>query len=487
MTTDNSYTISHKPGGDQTGVSVADFVSSHEFKTAILTAALDCIISIDGQGKILAFNEAAEETFGYRSEDVLGKDLAEVLIPPEWRESHRRGIGRHIATRRSAILNRRIELTAMRADGSTFPAEVALVPLEVEHATVYTAFIRDISERKRNEAVQLGQNRILSMIATGDGLHDILEEIARFIEMQFERCLCTIELNPSGIIGSPYSGIDCGSGGQTEEGKAYSLPLEANTASHGAKAEWLSQREPAGASAFDASSSWPILGKDRAVLGKFVLHYHEATAPSLQDLQLINSCTDLARIAIESRASEERIRYLAHYDGLTSLPNRFLFREFLDLALQNGQRHGRRFAVMFVDFDKFKDINDTFGHEAGDKVLCEISSRLRHCLRSTDKIARMGGDEFYILIDDLSDACFARAIAQKLLTAAARPVRIGQAECQLSVSIGIAVYPGNGLDAETLLKNADAAMYRAKELGKNRYHFHSGNHDQEMKRGANLV
>jgi diguanylate cyclase (GGDEF)-like protein len=371
----------------------------------------------------------------------------------------------------------------MRADGSTFPAEVALVPLEVGQATIYTAFIRDISERKRNEATQLGQNRILSLIATGAPLSNILDEIARFIEVQYRHCHCAIELDACSVSGFPQNDL-ASTGSEPEKPGCGSYAIAAQARDHdksdsvaslpAGKAEWMSERTPSGAFNFNASSSWPILGKDRTVLGKIVLHYDETGAPTLQDLQLFNRCTDLARIAIESRASEERMRYLAHYDGLTNLPNRFLFREFLDLALRNGQRHGRRFAVMFIDFDRFKEINDTFGHEAGDTVLCEISARLRHCLRSTDKIARMGGDEFYILIDELTDTCFVRAIAQKLLAAAARPVRIGQTECQLSVSIGIVLYPGNGMDAETLLKNADTAMYRAKELGKNRYHFHNG-------------
>jgi diguanylate cyclase (GGDEF)-like protein len=188
---------------------------------------------------------------------------------------------------------------------------------------------------------------------------------------------------------------------------------------------------------------------------------------------LFDICTKLAGIAIESRASEEKIRYLAHYDGLTSLPNRFLFREYLDLALRNAQRHGEKFAVLFLDLDKFKEINDTLGHDAGDKVLREISKRLRSALRHTDKIARMGGDEFYVLIEELSNGHYAADIAQKLLDGASRPIRIGDQECQLSVSIGISIYPGDGNDGPTLLKNADYAMYRAKERGKNTYQFFS--------------
>jgi diguanylate cyclase (GGDEF)-like protein len=222
-----------------------------------------------------------------------------------------------------------------------------------------------------------------------------------------------------------------------------------------------------------ACSSWPIFGKSRKVLGTVALYFREAMAPTKEDLQLFSICTNLAGIAVESRASEEKIRYLAHYDGLTSLPNRFLFKEFLDLALRNARRHRKKFAVFFLDLDKFKDINDTFGHEAGDHVLKETAQRLRGCLRQTDKIARMGGDEFYILIEDLNDGQYAADVARKLLEEASRPLYIGDQQRQLSVSIGIGIYPDDGKNGQTLLKNADSAMYRAKHLGKNGYQFYS--------------
>jgi predicted signal transduction protein with EAL and GGDEF domain len=166
---------------------------------------------------------------------------------------------------------------------------------------------------------------------------------------------------------------------------------------------WRNLRDNPQAQDLKAYASWPLFGKHQNVLGTFTFYFRESTAPSEADCQLADICANLAGIAIESRMSEERIRYLAHYDGLTSLPNRFLFKEYLGLALRNAQRYASKFAVFFLDLDKFKEVNDTLGHAAGDQVLQEIATRLRSCLRHTDKIARMGGDEFYVLIEDLSD------------------------------------------------------------------------------------
>ncbi|WP_292934799.1 diguanylate cyclase [Noviherbaspirillum sp.] len=464
----------------------AALVDSEKFKSAILTASLDCIVSINHLGEIISFNEAAEATFGYCSDDVLGKKLADIIIPQAWRELHRLGIERFLATGTSSLLNRRLELTAMRADGSTLPVELAVVPLSVQNDPVFTAFIRDISERKHAETLQLGQNRILNMVATGVPLQEILTEIARFAENQSGRGLCSIQqLNDEGntLFGRIAPNLPPSCMAQLDDSEVGPSNGSCGTAVFRGEPVtvtdiasdplWAEQRDLVLQHGLKACTSWPIFGRNRKILGTFALYFREATAPTAKDLQLFEICTNLAGIAIESRASEEKIRYLAHYDGLTSLPNRFLFKEYLEMALGNARRHGKKFAVFFLDLDKFKEINDTLGHDAGDKVLREIAKRLRTSLRHTDKIARMGGDEFYVLIEELSDGRYAADVAQKLLGEASRPVRIGDQECRLSVSIGISVFPNDGNDGQTLLKNADSAMYRAKDKGKNGYEFHS--------------
>jgi diguanylate cyclase (GGDEF)-like protein len=134
--------------------------------------------------------------------------------------------------------------------------------------------------------------------------------------------------------------------------------------------------------------------------------------------------------------------------------------------------------VCFVDLDKFKDINDTLGHDAGDEVLRVIARRMRSVLRHTDKIARMGGDEFYVLIEDLNDGFHAAEVAGKLLEEACRSVCVDGIECRLSASIGISIYPDDGSEEQSLLQRADSAMYKAKESGKNAYRFFSAEADR---------
>src|SRR5690606_23263396 len=173
------------------------------------------------------------------------------------------------------------------------------------------------------------------------------------------------------------------------------------------------------------------------------------------------------------KRAEERIQYLATHDGLTGLPNRAMFTQLLGLAIESGKRYGRSFAVLFIDLDRFKVINDTLGHEAGDVLLREMSARLRDCLRASDVVARLGGDEFVALLHDVPDVAAVEAIARQILATATKPVAILGQECRVTASIGASIYPRDGRDEQTLMKNADMAMYAAKEEGKNNCQFWS--------------
>jgi len=176
----------------------------------------------------------------------------------------------------------------------------------------------------------------------------------------------------------------------------------------------------------------------------------------------------------DRKAAQEQVEYQAYHDVLTGLPNRLLFRDRISVALARARRSRRAVAVMFLDLDQFKLINDTLGHTVGDGLLQAAAERLVRCVRADDTVARMGGDEFTILISDLSDARSAATVAQKVLDSVSKPIEVDGHELYITTSIGIALFPEDGMDTETLLKNADRAMYRAKEAGRNNYQFSTG-------------
>ncbi len=577
----------------------------------IVQAALDCIISFDQDGCIIDFNPAAEHTFGHARADVIGQPLAERLLTPDSHAQFQQGMADLLKNRDSLLHKRRIELSAMHAEGMRFPVEVAVAPIALDGRLVFTAYMRDISEwkqsqailadsearyrqlidlspeaifvhqhgkfvllnqaclqlfgardsgellgqrvrpfmhpdykeiskkralalpmgelqtgqveevwlkldgtpfhaeasgskfiylgapavqvvmrdisaRKLAEALQRAQNEILAMIAGDAALPEILATLTRLIEDQSERGKCAIQLlnaershlhaavAPSLPKDYVAAITDLAVGPcHCSAGTAVFRRAAVQSADLASDPLWIMWREQALAHGFQACSSWPIFGKNNKVLGALSLHYRERQLPSAKDMQVIEIAANLAGIAIENKETEDRIRYLAHYDEMTALPNRALFNQILNHAMKAAHRRQQKLAVMFVDLDRFKNINDTFGHSAGDQALQEFADRMRGCLRENDTVARMGGDEFYVLIEELADGQVAANVAEKILEEASRPFYVDGQECHLSASIGIALYPDDGADAVALLKNSDIAMYRAKSDGKNAYRFYS--------------
>ena len=173
----------------------------------------------------------------------------------------------------------------------------------------------------------------------------------------------------------------------------------------------------------------------------------------------------------EQKTAREQMEYQAYHDVLTDLPNRLLFRDRIGIALAHAKRTGRGVAVMFLDLDQFKLVNDKYGHPVGDRQLQAIASRLVNSVRAEDTVARIGGDEFTVLLADVADRRAAAVVAQKVLDAVRLPIRIDANELFVTTSIGISIFPDDGTEAETLLRNADRAMYRAKEMGRNNYQY----------------
>ncbi|MGB5218156.1 MAG: EAL domain-containing protein [Smithella sp.] len=177
----------------------------------------------------------------------------------------------------------------------------------------------------------------------------------------------------------------------------------------------------------------------------------------------------------ERKRIEQELNHLATHDALTGLPNRLMFSQLLDHAIHSAQRYKKQLAVLFIDLDRFKTINDSLGHDAGDQLLKEIARRLRQSLRNVDVVGRLGGDEFILLIEDFQEIKQLEIIAHKILSTVIKPMVLLGKECRVTASIGISVFPKDGQEEQLLMKNADIAMYFAKEEGKNNFQFYSEN------------
>ena len=242
----------------------------------------------------------------------------------------------------------------------------------------------------------------------------------------------------------------------------------------------------AGEGGTKSGASFPLL-KGSEATGVLLFLSSEKDAFSGELVELLARLAENISFALENfdrdeekRHADEQIQYLATHDALTGLPNRAMFNELLDLTIKSARRNSRNCAVLFIDLDRFKIINDTLGHAAGDALLVQVGQRLRSCVRESDVVVRLGGDEFIIILNEISHRDQAALIAAKVLSSVSAGIMLAGHESHTTASIGIAVFPSDGTDVETLTKNADMAMYLAKEHGKNEFRFFENEMDASV-------
>ena len=228
-----------------------------------------------------------------------------------------------------------------------------------------------------------------------------------------------------------------------------------------------------------SGAALPLLSRGRSV-GVLLIMSSERDTFTPEVVDLLERLAGNVSFALEHfdrieerERAEERIKYLATHDSLTDLPNRTMFNQLLEFAIKSAKRYERQCAILFIDLDRFKIINDSLGHAAGDAMLVEMARRLRQGVRAGDVVARLGGDEFVILLHEIAESQEIATVAHDLISSLSQPLELNGHECRVTASIGIARYPDDGSDEQTLMKNADIAMYHAKEEGKNDVRFFS--------------
>jgi diguanylate cyclase (GGDEF)-like protein len=332
-----------------------------------------------------------------------------------------------------------------------------------------------------------GQSQILRMIALSAPLEEVLERLMHLVESQLTGIHASVLLLDE-------DGGHLRSGAAPSLSRAYTktidgLPIGPSAGSCGAAAFrreavivkdimqdplWEDWRELAATHGYRSCWSTPIFSHQGAVLGTFAMYSATVREPSQAETRHIEEATNIAGIAIERKQSEDRIHFLANHDALTGLPNRALLESRLSQAISSAERNDCWAAVVFVDLDNFKIVNDSLGHNAGDELLKIVSRRMADGVRTTDTVIRLGGDEFIIvLLDQPKRADIVAAKIQTLTADIAAPVRLLGHDLKVTSSMGIALYPGDGADADALIANADAAMYRAKALGRDNFQFYT--------------
>jgi len=409
-------------------------------------------------GRIVYVNEAFSRMTGYSSEEATGR-TPRILLGPQTDRDQLNDVRQSLSNSESV----RVELINYRKDGSAYWVDVNFVPIKDGQGefTHWVAVQRETTYRKREEDLERDRNRVLELVACNEPLESVLTHLTRMVDRQCPDLRCSVLLMREGaLIQAAGASLPAGAlDGLQELGSGA-----------GAGAPQLGRYQallPGPRSG--VSWSVPILAGSGKVLGGVAITCKLPRKPAEDELDLIGKTCRLAAIAIEQRQLTDKLAYQAQHDSLTGLPNRVLFEDRLQQALAMARRQGWLVAVLFVDLDRFKQINDTLGHPVGDLLLQQVARRLENCIRRTDTLARMGGDEFTLLLTELRDHQYSLTVAQKLLDALKAPFHLDGYELFVTASVGISVYPRDGRDAATLQRNADSAMYRAKNQGKNNF------------------
>lgn len=442
---------------------------------------------------------SVEAMGGYR---MRSADFARRLVHPEDACLVAEHIQRALQTGDTGLLE--VEVRIMCADGESRWVHVSYkIEKDGQAATVrLVGTMQDITERKLAEHTQIRLNRALKLLSDCNMAlvhaaeeQALLSEICRLIVEQGGYRMAWVGYAEHDAERSVHPvahwGDDRGylrgvgiSWADTEQGRgptgtAIRTGQTNINQDYRTNPNMVLWRDAALASGYLASIALPL--KDRGhILGALTLYASEANAFSEDEVKLLEElANDLAygivtlRTRIEHAEAEKQLEFLAHHDMLTKLPNRLLLRDRFEQAIAQADRAHSGVAVMFLDLDNFKQVNDTLGHTYGDKLLVRVVERLRGCLRDADTISRQGGDEFVILLPNLRDLAVISGIAQHIVESFASPFEIDSYSINTTFSIGVSLYPDDGKEFDTLLRNADTALYQAKDSGRDTYRFFS--------------
>lgn len=395
--------------------------------------------SLDSEGRIVRINDTQLAWLGYRRDEIVERTVFADLLTGRSRSTFDSGFARL----KTAGSVRDLELEVLRKDGSVLLGLFSATAIHDAHGNYVAcrATLFDITERKRVEENLHLAEKVFAHSSEGVLITDRDKRI-----LSVNSAFTAITgYEPAEVLGE--------------------RPGMLKSDMHD-RAFYRRMRRALREKGFWSGEVW-----DRRKDGGLYPSRLTINAVNDKRTSAVTHYIALFSDITERKASEEHIRRLAQYDFLTNLPNRVLFDDRLVQTLASAKRHNKLFAVMFLDLDRFKNVNDSLGHRAGDRLLQQVAERLRGALRESDTVCRQGGDEFVILLSEINYAEDVAYVAHKVIQTVSQPYQLQDRELVVTASVGISVFPDDGGDPDTLLKNADSAMYHAKSTGRNNYQF----------------
>jgi diguanylate cyclase (GGDEF)-like protein/PAS domain S-box-containing protein len=441
------------------------------------------VIITDRNLRIVYTNATFEGTFGHTIAGAQGQKVNELLAGPHTDPAVLRRLQRCAGSDSGGD----VEVLAYDKNGDEIWLSAHVKAFRNARGKVkyLVALLTDITESKQLWSLQ---QLIMSALADEIPITDIADQLCRRVEAIAPDVVSSLlHIDDSGLVhplGGPslpedYSraldgvpiGPDIGSCGSAAYYGTPILAMDLDT-----DPRWQPFKKRPLEVGLRACWSSPIKGKDGRVIGTFAFYFRECRAPSRWHERIVEACVHLGALAIERKEARAQIARLAYHDMLTGLPNRARLRHLIQEAI-DACRDGKHVALMFLDVDNFKDVNDSLGHSAGDELLVGFAERLRAQIHPGDVLGRLGGDEFVVVLPN-RDAAEASLVASRIMEALTPPLRIGTRQVPVSASMGISLYPDNASDIDTLIQQADAAMYKAKQAGRSTYRFFSADMDR---------
>jgi len=425
----------------------------------VMDLLLDTVCVVDEAGRYVYVSASCERLLGYRQEELLGRNMID-LVHPDDRERTLEAAAEIMDGRSKTHFQNRY----VRKDGRI--VEIMWSARWSEEDRLRLAVARDITALRRAERMQAALYRISEAAHAADGLPALFEHIHRIVgELLPAENFCVVLYDRGdGTLSFPYC-----AGEQHPELQGHRPAAGTPIARVIESGEPVLATASADAGARTApdpqAGHWlgiPLVAS-QAVIGALVVHDRaDERGYTGEDRELLQFVSTQIATAIERKRAEERLHHMARHDPLTDLPNRLLFHDRLDMALRRARRDGEFLALLYLDLNEFKEVNDTFGHEAGDQLLREIARRLTGCIRASDTAGRMGGDEFTVLMPNVSGQDCVPVVVEKIRDLLAQPFDLDGHTVAVSASIGSALYPVHGENRDQLFRHADAAMYADK-------------------------
>jgi diguanylate cyclase (GGDEF)-like protein/PAS domain S-box-containing protein len=412
--------------------------AERKFK-GLLESAPDAMVIVNHAGDIVLVNSQAEKLFGYAREEIIGKDI-EMLMPARFKEQHIRHRTDYFKHPQKRSMGAGQDLFGQHKDGSEFPVEISLSPLETEEGILISSIVRDMTVQR---AIDQSLRLAAQVFECSREAIVILDEHKKIVQLNHAFTQIT-GFTADQIVDDKGDIIRSGLHDDTFYERIWT---EVAKSDHW-EGEALCRRR----------DSQPYMA--------------QITLSALRDnhQQITNYIVIFSDIS-ERKEAESRMRFMAEHDFLTRLPSRAVLLDRLGHAISSAKRNGTQLALLFIDLDRFKNINDTMGHAVGDKLLQHVADQLKKCVRRVDTICRQGGDEFIVLLTEVRGAEQVAHIADSIMRAIALPYKINGYEITITSSIGISMCPNDSEDIDALIKDADIAMYHSKESGRNRVQF----------------